>query len=60
MKIDLHCHTTLSDGSFGIEEVITQAKRTGIDVLSITDHDTLASYSRVICSLSGIFAYCFA
>ncbi|MDD6083024.1 MAG: PHP domain-containing protein [Oscillospiraceae bacterium] len=46
MKIDLHCHTTLSDGSFGIEEVITQAKRTGIDVLSITDHDTLASYSR--------------
>lgn len=46
MKIDLHCHTTLSDGSLGIEEIIAQAKRTGIDVLSITDHDTLASYSR--------------
>ena len=46
MKIDLHCHTTLSDGSLGIEEVIAQAKKTGIDVLSITDHDTLSSYSR--------------
>lgn len=46
MKIDLHCHTTLSDGSLGIEDVIAQAKRTGIDFLSITDHDTLASYSR--------------
>lgn len=46
MKIDLHCHTTLSDGSLGIEEIIAQAKRTGIDVLSITDHDCLASFSR--------------
>ena len=46
MKGDLHCHTTLSDGSLGIEEIIVQAKRTGIDVLSITDHDTLSSYNR--------------
>ncbi len=46
MKGDLHCHTTLSDGSLGIEEVIVQAKRTGIDVLAITDHDTLSSSSR--------------
>ena len=46
MKIDLHCHTSLSDGSLGIEEIIMQAKRTGIDFLSITDHDTLASFSR--------------
>ncbi|MDO5559065.1 MAG: PHP domain-containing protein [Oscillospiraceae bacterium] len=46
MKIDLHCHTTLSDGSLGIEDVIIQAKRTSIDFLSITDHDTLASFSR--------------
>lgn len=46
MKGDLHCHTTLSDGSLGIEEIIVQAKRTEIDVLSITDHDTLSSYNR--------------
>ncbi len=43
---DLHCHTTLSDGSLGIEEVIVQAKRMKLDYLAITDHDTLASSSR--------------
>ena len=46
MIIDLHCHTKLSDGSLGIEDVIAQAKRTGIDWLSLTDHDTMASFSR--------------
>lgn len=46
MKGDLHCHTTLSDGSLGIEDIIIQAKRTGIDFISITDHDTMSSISR--------------
>ncbi|MCD8328560.1 MAG: PHP domain-containing protein [Ruminococcus sp.] len=46
MKGDLHCHTTLSDGSLGIEEVIIQAKRMGLDYLSLTDHDTLSSANR--------------
>lgn len=46
MTGDLHCHTKLSDGSLGIEDIIVQAKRTGIDFISITDHDTLSSISR--------------
>lgn len=46
MTGDLHCHTTLSDGSLGIEETIAQAKRMKLDVLAITDHDTLSSSSR--------------
>lgn len=48
MKADLHCHTTLSDGSLGIEEVIAQAKRNSIDYLAITDHDNLSSISRAV------------
>lgn len=48
MKADLHCHTSLSDGSLGIEEVIAQAKRNGIDYLAITDHDCLSSISRAV------------
>ncbi len=48
MRADLHCHTTLSDGSLGIEEVIAQAKRNNIDCLAITDHDNLASVSRAV------------
>lgn len=46
MKGDLHVHTTLSDGSLGMEEVIAQAKRIGLDFISITDHDTMSSISR--------------
>lgn len=48
MKADLHCHTTLSDGSLGIEEVIAQARRNSIDYLAITDHDNLSSISRAV------------
>lgn len=48
MTGDLHCHTRLSDGSLGIEDIIAQAKRTGIDFISITDHDTMASTSRAM------------
>ena len=46
MKGDLHVHTTLSDGSLGMEEIIAQAKRIGLDFVSITDHDTMSSVSR--------------
>ena len=48
MKADLHCHTSLSDGSLGIEDVIAQAKRNNIDYLAITDHDCLSSISRAV------------
>ncbi len=44
--IDLHCHSALSDGSLGIEDIIRQASKTGIETLCITDHDTLSGYSR--------------
>lgn len=46
MKGDLHVHTTLSDGSLGMEDIISQAKRLGLDFISITDHDTMSSISR--------------
>ncbi|MGN1118941.1 MAG: PHP domain-containing protein [Oscillospiraceae bacterium] len=46
MKADLHCHTTISDGSLGISDVIRQAARDGVEYLAITDHDSLASLSR--------------
>ena len=46
MKADLHCHTTISDGSLGISDVIKQADRDNVRFLAITDHDSLASLSR--------------
>jgi len=38
--IDLHCHTSISDNSYSIEEVIQLAKEHGVEYLAITDHDT--------------------
>ncbi len=46
MKADLHCHTTVSDGSLGISDVIRQADRDDVRYLAITDHDSFASISR--------------
>lgn len=46
MKADLHCHTTISDGSLGIGDIIKQADRDDVRYLAITDHDSLASLSR--------------
>lgn len=46
MKGDLHCHTRISDGSMGIEEVIAYAKRAGLSFLAITDHDTMSGVMR--------------
>ena len=46
MAADLHCHTKLSDGSVGIEELLTIAKKSNIDTIAITDHDCLAATVR--------------
>ena len=45
---DLHCHTKISDGSMGIDELIAFAKRRGLSAISITDHDTTASATRAV------------
>lgn len=42
MIFDLHCHTHFSDGMLSPEAVIARAKERGVDVLAITDHDTIA------------------
>ncbi len=46
MKGDLHCHSKMSDGSQGIEDIIATSKKVGLDFVAITDHDTMSSHSR--------------
>ncbi|MFO7996010.1 MAG: PHP domain-containing protein [Dehalococcoidia bacterium] len=49
MKIDLHIHTrTGSDGNLSIEEVFEEARRRNIDLISITDHDSIACQEKAI------------
>lgn len=46
MSADLHCHTKLSDGSLGIDDLIILAKKQGINTISITDHNCQAGNIR--------------
>ncbi len=41
MTIDLHVHSKNSDGKFSVEEIVAEAKIRKIDLLSITDHDSI-------------------
>ena len=43
-KIDLHIHTTASDGTFTPGEVVREAARLGLAAVAITDHDTAEGY----------------
>jgi predicted metal-dependent phosphoesterase TrpH len=42
--IDLHAHTTASDGTLTPAELVAAAASSGLDVLAITDHDTTAGW----------------
>ncbi len=46
LKIDLHSHTTSSDGRFSPSDVIQRASEFNVDVLAITDHDTTAGLAE--------------
>lgn len=41
MAIDLHLHTTASDGTYTPIQMVEEAKRIGLSAIAITDHDTM-------------------
>jgi predicted metal-dependent phosphoesterase TrpH len=43
IKVDLHLHSSWSDGSMRIPRIVKLAKSIGLDAISITDHDTMAN-----------------
>ena len=47
MKADLHIHSTVSDGSDTIEQLIDAARKTGLDAIALTDHDTMSHLSQI-------------
>ena len=48
LKIDLHLHTVASDGSDTPGELLTKAREAGLEVISITDHDTFAGSALAV------------
>jgi len=47
MRADLHIHSTVSDGSDTIEQIIDAARGKGLDAIAITDHDTMSHRSQI-------------
>src|ERR1700676_5548746 len=44
--VDLHCHSTASDGTFSPAEVVALAVRNGLSALALTDHDTVGGIAE--------------
>jgi len=45
-RVDFHMHTTCSDGSYTPTELLNYCKEKGLDVVAVTDHDTVESHSE--------------
>lgn len=54
MIFDLHSHTTLSDGALTPQELVLRAVEKGVDVLAVTDHDTIDAYQEMPDSFDSI------
>lgn len=51
--IDLHMHTTFSDGSISPEELVAMAVENGVKVIAITDHDNTHSFEGAVEAAKG-------
>lgn len=45
--IDLHIHTTYSDGTYSVKEILKEAQEKKLEVISITDHDNVKAYKEI-------------
>lgn len=48
MKLDLHTHSTASDGQYSPAEMVQKAKDAGLELYALTDHDTVAGQKEAI------------
>ncbi len=54
MGIDLHAHTTASDGSLTPTELVEKAAGLGLAALAVTDHDTVAGLDEALGAASDV------
>ena len=52
-KVDLHTHSNVSDGSMSPAELVRHAIDSGLQVLALTDHDTIDGLSEAIAAAKG-------
>lgn len=46
-RINLHLHTTVSDGAYSPASLVKRSQEIGLDLISITDHDTADAYGMI-------------
>ncbi|TQC45777.1 PHP domain-containing protein [Rhodococcus sp. WS4] len=51
MRIDLHTHSTASDGTDSPADLVRAAGAAGLDIVAITDHDTTAGWAEAVAAL---------
>ena len=51
MRIDLHTHSTASDGTDTPAELVANAAAAGLDVVALTDHDTTSGWAAAVAAL---------
>lgn len=47
VRVDLHTHTTASDGELAPQELFAMQAAAGVELLAITDHDTVAGWAKL-------------
>src|SRR5258708_832063 len=53
MRVDLHMHSTASDGAYSPTEVVQIALTKQMDVIALTDHDNVNGFEEALTAASG-------
>lgn len=53
LRVDLHLHTTASDGGLSPADLVVRAAGAGLDVIAITDHDTISGVPEALTAAQG-------
>jgi 3',5'-nucleoside bisphosphate phosphatase len=54
LNADLHCHSTISDGTLTPETLAARAKANGVELWSLTDHDEVAGQHRAMAAAKDL------
>ena len=54
MQVDLHMHSSCSDGTLSPAQVMERARQQGLEIAALTDHDTLAGIAAAGEACGGV------
>jgi predicted metal-dependent phosphoesterase TrpH len=54
LNYDLHCHSTVSDGTLCPADLVRRAQQKGVDVLALTDHDEVAGVAEAATAAAAV------